>query len=179
MPKVNPRPSYDVTAPAPAVSPGNLGFSQYVLGSSVPGLYPTTKPEVLAQVAALSGIPTPTYFDRSITISRTNTSLPLLTAQATRYWMLLYNPTNAMVQVALPGPAAWGTITNLILGPGEAYFWATAQNFGTVYLGAMTAVGLTPDMPFWCWEAWTASAPFLVTEDGQIITTEDGTPIII
>lgn len=178
FPKTNPRPSYDVTPPAPGVTPDNQGFTQYVLGSSVPGLYPTTKADVLAQVAQLSGIATPPNFDRSITISPTNSTLPLILAYTERYWLLLYNPTNAQVQISKTN-ALWGAITNLILGPGEAYFWSTAQNFAPCYAGAMSAVGLTPNMPFWCWESLSATGSVLTTEDGVVITTEDGNPIII
>lgn len=179
IPRVNPRPDYDVTPPAPGLTPDNQGFTQYLLGGAIPGLYPTTKAEVLSQVAQLSGVATPPTFDRSIVTTPANTSIALLSPQAARTWLLLYNPSNAPVQVNKSSTAVWGTITNLILGPGEAYFWATDQGFTATYTGAMAAVGLAPAQEFWCWEFYPASAPYLVTEDGVIITTEGGDPIII
>lgn len=50
-------------------------------------------------------------------------------------------------------PAIWGQSNNLIVGPGEAWFFATAQGLGTVFQGAMSVVGLTPGCPLFAWEA--------------------------
>lgn len=153
IPRVNPRPDFNITAPAPATTPDNQGFTQYILGAPYPGLYPTTKSAVLAQVATLSGIPTPVgIVDRSTVINPANVTINLMNANPARTWLLLYNPVTAQAQISMT-IALWGTITNLILGPGEAYFWATSQGFGTVYQGALTIIGLTPQMNFWGWEA--------------------------
>lgn len=153
VPRQNPRQDNQVTPPYPAVSPGNQGFTQYVLGVPTQGNYPTVKADVLAQVASLSGVPTPGgIIDRSITITPSNTTLPLLSANPARTWMLLYNPVVPQAQISM-SVALWGVSTNFILGPGEALFWATAQNLGPVYQGAMTIIGLTTPLPFWAWEA--------------------------
>lgn len=50
-------------------------------------------------------------------------------------------------------PALWGQSNNLIIGPGEAWFFATSQGLGTVFQGAMSVVGLTPGVPLFAWEA--------------------------
>jgi hypothetical protein len=181
VPRSNPRVSPNITGIPPIgsplpTSPENLGFTQYVLGASgIPGTYPATKAAVLSQVAALSGITTPPVFDRSITIGSVNTSLALMAAQPTRNWLLLYNPVTPQVQVS-ETTATWGGLGQLILGPGEAYFWATAQNLGTPYQGALTVVGLLPMMPFWAWEG---SITWLTDDLGNIITDDLGNPIAL
>lgn len=153
VPRVNPRPSFDVTAIAPATSPQNQGFSAYLLGAPLPSDYPTTKAEVLAQVASLSGVPTPGgIVDHSITITTPNITRSLLASNPARTWMLFYNPAVPQVQISKV-TTVWGAITNLSIGPGEAMFWANAQNLAPVYTGAMTGVGLIAPMPFWIWEA--------------------------
>lgn len=172
LPLINPRADFNTTAPYPATTPGNQGFSQYVLGAPTPGLYPTTKSAVLAQVASLSGIPTPSpVYDQSTTIAPANTSVQLLWPNPNRSWLLLYNPVTAQAQLSM-SIAMWGVTTNLILGPGEAYFWATAQGFGPVYTGALFLIGLTTPMPFWAWES--PAEPYLTDENGNYILTEDG-----
>jgi hypothetical protein len=186
-PRSNPRPSYDTTGMAPATTPGNQGFTQYVLdggtsattappagigyfiigvsaigvgstggawdGQSTPGNYPTDKASVLQQVAQLSGIPTPVpNTDDSIVVTATNQTLPWVPANPNRSWLLLYNPAQP-VSFFSTGTAILGATTNLAIGPGGAWFWATAQGFGTVYQGAITAIGLTANVPLWAWEA--------------------------
>lgn len=154
VPRVNPRPSHDVTPPAPSVTPANMGFSQYVLGAPIAGDYPTLKPDVLARVAKISGIPTPGgIVDRSKSVTATNTTLALMNANPARSWLLLYNPNYPQLQISLSAACPWGFITNLILGPGEAYFWATSQNFAPTYTGQITFCGLTPTMSVFAWES--------------------------
>ncbi len=199
IPRINPRPSPDVTGPATAGSvavptnPGNYGFSQYVLGAPTPGAYPSATPanpgpnitdefgepiytsetgqevnlsilpagaypdgvpNVLAQVAILSGIPIPdVLFDRSVTITPANISVPVLGENPNRNWLLLYNPAVPVAQMALAPTAFWGMTTNLSVGPGEAYFWATAQGLGAAYTGPVSVIGLYPGVPFWAWES--------------------------
>jgi hypothetical protein len=158
IPVTNPRPDPSVTPPwfvggAVPTTPGNQGFTQYVLGASTPGDYPTTKAAVLAQVAQLSGVPTPGgLIDRSVTLSPANTTVSLVAANPTRSFLLVYSPAVPPASIS-KGTALWGASTNLTVGPGQAWFWATAQGLGTVYQGAMTAIGLIPGMPLWCWEA--------------------------
>jgi hypothetical protein len=158
VPRFNPRPSPAVT-PIPIIgqplptSPGNLGFSQYTLGPPQAGLYPVTKAAVLAQVASLSGIPTPGVItDHSTIITAVNTSIALVPANPARVWLLLYNPAGPQAQLSLSA-AVWGGLGNLILGPGEAYFWATAQALSPVYQGAVALIGLSPAVPFYAWDA--------------------------
>ena len=157
-PLINPRPASDVTPiryigqPAPT-TPANQGFSQYVLGASVVGQYPVTTSAVLAAVAAQSGIATPGgIIDRGITLASQNAAVSLMAANGTRSYLLLYNPATPQFQVSKTS-AIWGNSANFILGPGQAYFWATSQGLGTVYQGALSVIGLTPGVPIFAWEA--------------------------
>jgi hypothetical protein len=147
----------------------NQGFSVYVLNASVPRLYPADKPDVLADIAALSGIPTPVAADYSTTIAAPSASQLLLAAQPARTWMLIYNPAGPPVQVSLGASAYWGALLNLPIGPGEALFWSTSQGLGTVYRGAVSIVGLMPGMPLWAWQAIG-----IADEAGDVLTDEAG-----
>lgn len=192
-PVPNPRPSQNTTGvpiigqPLPT-SPGNQGFTQFVINASIPPFYPMTKSGVLSAVAALSGVPTPSQvFDRSTVLTTSNTAAPVMGTQPARGWMVIYNPTNPQAQITLsnangpPLPAAnasatWGVITNLILGPGEAYVWATSQGLGACYEGALAAIGLFPGMAFWAWESG-GDVLWLTDEFGNLITDDYGQAI--
>jgi len=160
IPRTNPRPDQMVTAPAilgvpPPTTPGNLGFSVYLLGASTPGQYPTDKATVLSDVAAQSGIATPGgIIDRSRTILPVNTALQVMIANSGRSYLLLYNPSVPQVQIALAATTAtaWGVITNVIIGPGQAFLMATALGLGACYAGIVSAVGQNV-LPLWAWEA--------------------------
>lgn len=173
IPRVNPRPSPDVTGfatagnPAVPTNPENLGFSQYVLGSPAFGDYPNPmtgfprstsdaagKAQVLAQVAQLSSIPVPTQaLDYGTIVEQQNVSQLLLDPQPMRNWLLFYNPSNPPVQVALSDQGFWGMATNLAVGPGEAYFWSSLQGLGNAWAGSLSLIGLYPGMPFWIWQS--------------------------
>lgn len=192
-PLINPRPSPNITGvpiigqPLPT-SPDNEGFTQFIVSGSLAPFYPTTKAGVLAAIASISGIPTPTQlFDRSVTLTTQNRAFPLMGTQPGRGWVLIYNPTNPQAQVTLSNPtgpplpiasatATWGTRTNLILGPGEAYFWATSQGLAPCYEGAMAAIGLLPGMPFWAWESGYPNL-WLTDDSGNLITDDYGQAI--
>ena len=160
IPRTNPRPDQTTTAPAlagqpPPTTPGNLGFTVYLLGASTPGQYPTTKAAVLADVAALSGIATPGgIVDRSLTISPVNTALQVMGTNGARTWLLLYNPSVPQVQVALAATTAtgWGVVTNITVGPGQAFLAASALGLGACYTGIVSAIGQNA-LPLWAWEA--------------------------
>lgn len=155
-PRENPRPDVQATPPAyPGQSlpttPGNQNFLQYLLGGATPGIYPTTQADVLAAAAAITGVPTPVgIVDRSITITPANTTLTLM-AEAGRSWLLVYNPAQAVCAFSL-GTALWGATTNLMVGPGEAWFASTTSG-NPPWGGAITAIGLTPNLPLFAWEA--------------------------
>lgn len=135
----------------PTIEPWQGAAGTPAPGGYPPG-YPLTKPAVLASVAAVSGVPTPQVpIDQSIVFGASSVSQQLLPANPTRQWMLMYSPAAPMSGFSL-GTAALGSMTTLMFGPGMAWFWATAQGLGTVYRGAVTAVGLTAGMPLWCWE---------------------------
>jgi len=179
-PLVNTRPSYNVT-PVPSVlgqppptTPGNLGFSQYILGATLPPFYPTTKAAVLTQVAARAGVNLNQTTDKSVILTPANAPVQAVIVQPARGWLLIYNPVNTQAQIALASTAAWGISTNLILGPGEAYFWSTDQSLGPVWTGALAASGLDPGMPLWIWEGSSSATPWLTDEFGAVITNEFG-----
>ncbi len=188
-PVINARPSPNVTPygavgqPLPT-TPGNYGFTQYIVGGATVLPYPpNTKAATLAAVAALSGIPTPSQlFDRSIVLTSAHRSFNVFQTQPARGWVLIYNPVNPQVQLTLalspPGftTATWGVSTNLILGPGEAYFAALQQDLGSPYLGAISAIGLFPNMPLWAWECGAPSL-WLTDDFGNLITDDYGQAI--
>jgi hypothetical protein len=70
---------------------------------------------------------------------------------ANRTYLLIYNPTQVPAQFST-GQALQGAITNLAIGPGAAFFWATAQGLGNVYTGALTAISEFGVLPLWVWE---------------------------
>jgi hypothetical protein len=148
-----------------------------VINAAVPGAYPTAKPAVLSAIAGLSGIVTPgDIVDRSTVVDPANASINVLAPNSTRSWLLLYNPSGPQVQVALGLTAAWGTITNLIMGPGEAYFWAAAQGLGTTYGGAISIIGLYPGMAFF---AWDVAEGQLLIQNGGALLRQDGGGILL
>lgn len=171
-PIFNARPSpnvtpYGLTGQIPPVSPGNLGFTQYVLGASVPPLYPSTMASVLTNVIANSAIAVPAGLAGYAINMPQNTTTTILSANTQRTYLLLFNPTQSIVQVAT-GTATLGLITNISIGPGEAYFWATSQWLGTVYQGAMTAIS-----------PWGGSLPLWIWEDGILGLTNDGGVLVV
>lgn len=180
-----PRPSPDVTAPAyagltPPTDPYNQGFTPFLLGGVPPAAtaweavagtpapggfppgYPTAKPAVLAAIAALTSIPATQIIDASIVIATASTSQALMTAQPARTWLLIYSPTGQLSGFSA-GSALLGSMTTLMLGPGQAWFMATAQGLGDCYTGALSAVGLFANMPVW---AWQSAYPNLIKLDG-------------
>jgi len=158
-PRVNPRPSHDITQPhvlgqTPPTSPENQGFTRYLLGGgSIPPFYPTDKQTVLADILALSGLPVPgTILDQSVTLTQ-GVPVAVMPVNPLRSWVLLYNPTQQPCEFALGSPqAAWNGTLNLPIGPGEAYFWATAQGLGVPYQGPISAIGQYSGAPLWAWD---------------------------
>lgn len=157
VPRINPRPDVYTTLPAleggnvPA-APFNLGFSVYVLGAPAIGRIPTTKSEALAAIAVASGVATPgTEVDQSITIATAQVSQQVMAANVARSWVALYNPFVSPIAIAT-GTAVWGADANVMLGPGQAMFWATAQGNGTPWAGVISAVSLAVGTMLWAWE---------------------------
>jgi hypothetical protein len=103
--------------------------------------------------------------------------IQVVPTNANRTFLLLYNPTQFPMQFSM-GSATWGAITNLSIGPGQAYFWSTQQGLQPVYQGALTAVTLYPSLPLWAWEdssgliinANLASDGGVLVLDGQVPT---------
>lgn len=171
VPRVNPRPSSNVT-PFPIIgqplptSPGNLGFSQYVLGAAgTPGLYPSTQAGALAAALSQAGVTAPAGLYGFVANLARETSTWLLGPDAARTFLMIYNPSAAQVQINLSAGATMGTLGNLAIGPGETYFWSTTQGLGTVWQGSLAAVSpVGSALPLWY---WTDGAGFV--SDGGIL----------
>ena len=121
-------------------------------GAPIPGLYPTVELAVLQWIASASGIAIPTDLAfSSVPLLPANTAVPLLGVNSKRTYLLIYNPTQVPAQFS-KGQAVQGALSNLAIGPGQAYFWATAQGLGDVYTGALTAISEFGVLPLWVWE---------------------------
>lgn len=148
----------------------------YQDGAPIPGLYPALQNVVLQSISAASGIAAPSSTAASVVpLTPANTPVPLLGANPSRSYLLIYNPTQMPAQFS-KGIAQQGAITNLSIGPGQAYFWATQQGLGQVYQGALTAVGLFAPLPLWVWE----DNAFFYNDDGVLAMNSHppGWPIV-
>ncbi len=158
VPRVNPRPDIYTTLPATAggtTPPAafNLGFQVYILGSPSVGRIPFTKAEALAALAEVSGIPTPVGpIDRSITITGVAVSQEIMAENLMRSWVAIYNPHAAPVAINT-ATVVWGADGNVMLGPGQAMYWAEDQGNGAVWPGVIDAAALQVGTPVWAWEA--------------------------
>lgn len=180
-PLINPRPEYfDVIR-------GQDGFALYTIW--VPDVATVrsesqqaqTKNNLLNQVAALSGAPRPLGFnDLSGVLARPLTTTQIVAANGARSWMLVFNPT-AMPLVISTGNAAFaGDPFAVLLGAGCAALTTTAPQqatggadderggLPTLYQGALTAVGLFPNQPYWLFDF-----PFT----GQALLSDAGDPL--
>jgi len=176
VPRINPRidvaatPEWDRNLSGPLgpqpTTPGNAGFTQYVLGSPTLGNYPQGKSAVLAAVAKLSGVPTPNLGDASFIFLTANQSVAVLDPAA-RGFLLIYNPVQSQAQLALTASATWGVGTNLAIGPGEAWFWATAQGLGQAWSGPLAAISLSVGAPLWVWTDVGVALPEILLEDSS------------
>lgn len=142
-----------VTGAYGAIGQFSIGYSAIGVGFTVEEQnYPTDQGNVLQALAAVSGIATPTPLSfYGTTIAATNTVQTIVPANASRSWIALYNPGGAQCAFSL-GTASWGSLTNLITGPGECWFWATAQDNGTVSTNAITVLSLAAGAPVWAWD---------------------------
>ena len=61
--------------------------------------------------------------------------------------------------------------TNLAVGPGEAFFWATAQGLGDCYAGPISVISQQQGIEFWCFNDVGA---FLLLQDGGKLEEQDG-----
>ncbi len=140
---------------------GLEGFTQYTLTPT--DNPPQNKSDVLAQVAINSGVTTPgALTDRSGSITTVNASQQIMAANPLRSWLLVYMPAAAQLGVS-KGTATFGSFsviqpigtleTTIVLGAGEALFWATAQGVGTVYQGAVSVVGMLAGRQYYAWES--------------------------
>ena len=173
VPLVPSRPSFNVT-PIPSLgqplptSPMNQGFTPIMVGA--PGLgsaYPAnTQANVLANISAQAGITTPASVASMSFPLAAGTSAPIVLADATRSFLAVYNPTFAPVQLALSSLAIGGAITNLTIGPNEAYLSATAQGLGTAYQSVLSALSQSGgNLP-----VWVFSDGVVFAGDGGVLT---------
>lgn len=177
-PLVNPRPSPNVT-PIPIVgqplptTPGNLGFTQYTFPQFILPATANTMSAVLAAVVVNSGVASPGGLAAYAVPMSQNSTTSILLANPLRTYLLVFNPTQMVVQITT-GTATLGGLGNLGIGPGEAYFWATAQGLGQVYQGAMTAVSpFGGSLPLWIWED---GASGLINDGGVLVLSGNAFP---
>ena len=128
---------------------GLQGFTLYAL---FPYDNPPTSPSaVLAAVAQASGIPTPSPLNTygGTVNGAVQTVVP---ANPSRSWLLLYNPSEPPWSVAI-GAANFASGSSIMLGPGNALFWANAQGGAVVTQSAMSGIGNIPNVPYFAWDA--------------------------
>lgn len=151
VPIIEPRPE------ATAIDFGLMGFTQFtlnppILADQLPKPDPA-KAQVLAAVAALSGVPTPAPFgDNSGILSAAVTTLPLVKASPNRSWIVIYNPSVTQLVVSTGQAAFAGDPFAIILGPGNALLWATAQGGPPPTTSALTVNGYLAGQPVWVFQ---------------------------
>lgn len=104
-------------------------------------------PALLAQLSVMSGIFIPgniQSYNGAIAVQ--NVAQALVPASLTRSYIAIFNPCTAPLAVST-GTAVMGVVPSITLGSGGCLFWATAQNYGAPYAGAMTVVGQYPGCP--------------------------------
>lgn len=150
-------------------------------GDFVAGGFYYTPASVLAQVAALSGVPTPIVVQGGVLLAQANVSQQFMGLAGSyvigingqlvigidgtpvvavapdptnpRNWLLLFNPSEMPISVAFGSVAAYGTRTNIILGGGEALFAADAQFGQPTYQGPFAAIVPAAPLPLWAWQS--------------------------
>jgi hypothetical protein len=120
------------------------GFATQSAGNTVDA----AKAAVLAAIAALSGVATPSPLtDDSGSIAAPFVAQQLVPANASRSFLLIYNPSNAPMAVSL-ATAAFGAAGTINIGPGNALLMATGAT-----QGAMTIIAYAANVPYFAWEA--------------------------
>lgn len=151
VPIVNPRPEFF------SLDRGQQGFTVFTIQPPIlaaGGTPDPAKAAVLAAVALLAGVPTPQALgDGSGTLAAANAAQPLTAANNGRTFILVYNPTEAPLVVSTGTAAFAGDPKAIILGPGNALYWATAQGYGAPYAGAMTVIGYFAGQAYYEFEA--------------------------
>lgn len=159
---------------------GNFGFTQYTLVAPIDyGNF--TQAAVLMQIALLAKIPTPQFliddgallpvpnlstlltFDASADVVIGPDGKPVIGPDglpvigpgvgSPRNWLLLFNPSQAPVEIGQGVTVVYGFPTNLVLGGGEGLYWAAAQGAGQVYQGALSAISPVAPIGLWAWQA--------------------------
>lgn len=108
-------------------------------------------PALLAQLAQITGIPIPGNIQSyNATIGVQNVAQTLVPASPTRTYIAIFNPCTDPICVST-GTAVMGVVPSITLGSGGCLFWATAQNYGAPWPGAMTVVGQYPGVPLYAY----------------------------
>src|SRR6185437_277961 len=166
--------------PYPPLNGNQNGFAQVVgpQGSSITApilteLNPTRPFETTAELLASSrtgwGLPQPTLTDRSGTISLSGVGQKIMDANASRKYLLIYQPFSGLLAVSqnvapslgipassllppyIPTPPA--EITTVSLGMGGAILQSSLTTPpGTVWTGSVYVLGLVPGAAFFAFE---------------------------
>lgn len=108
---------------------------------------------LLAQLAQMTGIPVPgNIVSYNTTIQSRNVPQQLAPAFAGRSYIAIFNPCTSPIGISTSS-ATIGVVPSITLGPGSCLFWATAQNFGAPYAGAISVIGDFPSCPVYCYAA--------------------------
>lgn len=146
----DPLPIYNPRPEPYGIDSNQHGWGQYELYQPDQAATPT-KAQVLAALAAASGVATPgAITDHSTTLTPADSPVVVFPVNAARQWIAVYNPANPFVQfLALGGVVTWGKPGNIGVGPGLA---SQASGTGNVPTGIVTMVSLIDQMPIWAWE---------------------------
>ncbi len=154
---------------------GNLGFTSYQLvpNGMTGGFTPSA---VLAQMQALTSIALPAGAGfQSLVFGAGNASQQVLAPNALRSYVLLFNPGANPVELSESTLATWGGASDVVIGSGQALFWATAQGGQVPYAGALSGIAIMAGIPLWTWEA---PSSFLINPDGTVMVDPYGNPMV-
>ena len=111
------------------------GFALFELA-----LVPQDGETVLAQVAQLSGVPTPAFATSpdgaQVAITMPQQRQNIIALNGARTWLVVYNPNDTPIVVSTGQAAFSGDHNAILLGAGQAMF-----ALPPVYQGALTAIG--------------------------------------
>lgn len=147
QPIINPRPEFYTT------DDGYYGFTLVDVWNGIPGPGGATKAAVLAIIAQQTGLPIPNPLtDDSLFLGAPGAVSQVMASNGARQWMSIFNPANTPFGFSTGTPALTGVPTTIMVGPGQAWFQASAIGKGACYQGAIAAISSLAGAPVWAWE---------------------------
>jgi hypothetical protein len=111
----------------------------------------TSKAAVLASAGTGWGLPQPTLTDRGGAVTLSGVPIQLMPANLNRQYLLVYNPSGAIVGIAQGRPIL-GNPATVIVGAGSAVLQNAMGAPTTVWKAAVYALGLIAGAQVWAWE---------------------------